>query len=148
MREVAYADLPALAGQEIGVSDWVEISQERIDRFADVTEDRQWIHVDVERARREVGGTVAHGFLTLSMIPVLSQGTWRIEGVSRSLNYGCNKLRFTDVVPAGARIRMRNELLSAEPKTGGLLLTSRYTIEVEGKERPALIAEWLALVFP
>jgi acyl dehydratase len=147
MRVIPYAALPTLAGQEIGVSDWVEIDQERINRFADVTGDHQWIHVDTERARREIGGTVAHGFLTLSLIPMLSQQIWRIDGLSRGVNYGCETMRFTDAVLAGARIRLRETLLRTVPQSGGLLLTCQYRIEVEGRERPALIADWLVLVF-
>ncbi|HQR91364.1 MAG TPA: MaoC family dehydratase, partial [Caulobacter sp.] len=95
MREVAYADIASLVGQEIGVSDWVEISQERVNLFAEATGDHQWIHVDVERATKEIGGPIAHGYLTLSLIPMLGAGILRVTGVTRGINYGCDKVRFT-----------------------------------------------------
>ena len=108
-------------GQEIGVSDWVEITQERINRFADATGDHQWIHVDVERARKDMPGgkTIAHGFLTLSLIPMLNHQISHINNVRNGINYGCNKVRFTSPVPAGSKVRARTKLLAADPMEGG-----------------------------
>ena len=150
MRELALADLPTLVGQEVGVSDWLEITQDRVNRFADATGDHQWIHIDVERAKREMptGGTIAHGYLTLSLIPMLSAQIMRIDGVSRGINYGSNKVRFTNMVPTGARVRARQKLLSAEPKGGGMQLTNEVAIEIEGQDRPACVAETISLVYP
>ncbi len=147
MRTVSFDDLPGLVGQELGVSDWFEISQQRIDRFAEVTEDRQWIHVDVERAGRELGGTIAHGFLTLSMLSAMTYQVLQVDGVSRGVNYGFNRIRFIAPVPAGARIRSRERLLAVEERAGGLALTRECTVEIEGGEKPALVAEWLGLIY-
>src|SRR2546430_7241223 len=124
-REFAHPnEMHKYVGQEIGVSDWVEVSQDRINRFADATGDHQWIHVDVERAKKELPGgkTIAHGYLTLSLIPVLSAGTMRVTGVSRGINYGSNKVRFTSMVPVGSKVRMRQKLLSVEARSGGMQL--------------------------
>jgi acyl dehydratase len=137
-------------GHEIGVSDWLTMDQERINQFADYTGDHQWIHVDVERARREspFGSTIAHGFLTLSLA-----SSWQYElgiipaGVSEALNYGLERVRFLAPVKVGARIRDRVVLLTVEPKDKSrLLLKTRNTIEIEGETRPALIAETLSLL--
>ena len=147
MRTVTIDQLPGLVGQELGVSEWFEISQQRIDRFAEVTEDRQWIHVDVERAEREIGGPIAHGFLTLSMLSAMTYGVLQVDGVSRGLNYGFNKVRFIAPVPAGARVRSRERLLSVEEKAGGLALTRECTVEIEGRDKPALVAEWIGLIY-
>ncbi len=149
MKHVTFEELPALAGQEIGVSDWVEIDQDRIDKFADATGDHQWIHLDVERAKKEMPGgrTIAHGYLTLSLIPWLAGNLMRIEGVTRGINYGSNKVRFTNMVPVGSRVRARSKLLSVEPRGGGMQLTSEVTIEIEGAPRPACIAETIGIVF-
>ena len=147
MEAVAIADLPGLVGTEVGVSDWLEVSQERVNLFADATGDHQWIHVDVERANREIGGTIAHGFLTMSLMSTMSAQIMRVKDVKRGLNYGFNKLRFTGVVPAGSEIRMRMKLVSVEPKAGGLAITRECTVEVKGQERPALIAEWVGVVY-
>ncbi|MBC6982708.1 MaoC family dehydratase [Caulobacter sp. 17J80-11] len=145
---VRLEDVPALVGQELGVSDWFVIDQPRIDAFAEVTEDRQWIHVDVERANAEIGGTIAHGFLTLSMLSAMTYQILQVEGVSRGVNYGFDKVRFLSPVPAGARIRLREKLLAAEPKAGGLALTRECTVEIEGQTKPALIAEWIGVLYP
>lgn len=144
---VTFAELPALVGKETGVSDWLEITQDRVNKFADATGDHQWIHVDVERANREMGGPIAHGYLTLSLIPYLSQGMVRIEGVTRGINYGSNKVRFTNMVKIGKRVRMRQKLVNAEPKAGGMQLTYECTIEIEGEAKPACIAETITVVF-
>ena len=149
MKNVTFEELPALAGQEIGVSDWVEIDQDRVNKFADATGDHQWIHLDVERAKKEMPGgkTIAHGYLTLSLIPWLAGNFLRIEGVTRGINYGSNKVRFTSMVPVGSRVRARSKLLSVEPRGGGMQLTSEVTIEIEGALRPACIAETIGIVF-
>ena len=149
MKTATFDTLPQLAGQEIGVSDWVEITQDRINKFADATGDHQWIHVDVERAKKELPGgkTIAHGYLTLSLIPWLTGGMMRVEGVSRGINYGSNKVRFTNMVPVGSKVRARQKLLSAEARSGGMQLTNEVTIEIEGQQRPACIAETISLVY-
>ncbi|MGH6872941.1 MAG: MaoC family dehydratase [Rhizomicrobium sp.] len=150
MQTVAYEDLAKLVDQETGVSDWVTIDQDRINKFADATGDHQWIHIDVERARTELPGgkTIAHGYLTLSLIPMLSAQTLRVTGVSRGINYGSNKVRFTSMVPVGSRVRGRQKVLSATPRSGGMELISQFTIEIEGQDRPACVAETIGLVFP
>lgn len=148
MREVAVADVPTLVGQELGVSDWLEITQDRVNRFADATGDHQWIHVDIERATKELGGPIAHGYLVLSLIPFLARNIIRYEGVSRGINYGSNKVRFTNTVPVGARIRMKLKMLSCEARGGGFQVTNQCTIEVENEERPACVAEIVSLVYP
>ena len=146
-KEVAYADVATLVGQEIGVSDWVQITQERVNQFAEATGDHQWIHVDVERANREIGGPIAHGYLTLSLIPFLGAGLLNVRGVTRGINYGSNKVRFTNMVRVGKRVRMRQKLLAAEAKSGGVQLTNECTIEIEGEERPACVAETLSVIY-
>ena len=148
MKKVHYNDLASLVGQEIGVSDWVQIDQDRVNTFADATGDHQWIHVDVERATKLMGGTIAHGYLTLSLIPMLGAQILAMEGVSRGINYGSNKVRFTNMVPVGSRVRARQKLLAVEPKGGGMQLTNEMTIEIEGKDRPACIAETISLIYP
>lgn len=149
MKSATFEGLASLAGQEIGVSDWVEITQERINQFADATGDHQWIHVDVERAKKEMPGgkTIAHGYLTLSLIPWLTGGMLRVEGVTRGINYGSNKVRFTNMVTVGSRVRARQKLLSAEQRSGGMQLTNEVTIEIEGQQRPACVAETISLVY-
>jgi acyl dehydratase len=149
MKTVTFEELPALVGQETGVSDWVTIDQDRINKFADATGDHQWIHIDVARAAKEMPGgkTIAHGYLTLSLIPWLTGGFLRIDGVTRGINYGSNKVRFTNMVPVGSRVRARSKLLSAEMRGGGMQLTSEVTIEIEGQQRPACIAETIGIVF-
>jgi acyl dehydratase len=144
---VEMKDLDGLVGQEVGVSDWLEITQERVNEFADATGDHQWIHVDVERATREMGGPIAHGYLTLSLIPHLSAGLMPVKGVTRGINYGSDKVRFTGMVRVGKRIRLRQKLLAVEPKSGGIQLKNLCTIEIEGEERPACVAETISLIF-
>ncbi len=148
MRVIDYGELPGLAGTDLPVSGWHLIDQEHINRFAEATGDRQWIHIDVERATRELGGTIAHGFLTLSMLSVLSAETLGFTGVSRRVNYGFDRLRFTGVVKAGSRVRLVHRLTGVEPKAGGLALTRECRVEIEYEPRPALICEWIVLVFP
>lgn len=142
------SELSSLIGQEVGVSRWFEIDQARIDAFADVTEDRQFIHVDPEAARQTpFGGTIAHGFLTLSLASAMSYDAVKpLDGVAMGVNYGFDKLRFLAPVPAGSRVRGRFKLLSAEDKGGGRwLIKHELTIEIDGADKPALIAEWLGM---
>ncbi len=148
MREVPLADLLTMIGQEVGVSDWLEITQDRVNRFADATGDHQWIHVDVERATNELGGPIAHGFLVVSLIPFFSKNIVTYQGLGRGVNYGSNKVRFTSVVPVGSRIRMRVKLLSAEIRAGAYQIVNQCTIEVEGQERPACVSENISLLYP
>jgi acyl dehydratase len=149
MKTATFDTVASLAGQEIGVSDWVEIAQDRINAFADATGDHQWIHVDVERAKTQMPGgkTIAHGYLTLSLIPWLTGGMLRIDGVTRGINYGSNKVRFTSMVPVGSKVRARQKLLAVEPKAGGMQLTNEVTIEIDGQERPACVAETISLIY-
>ena len=147
MREVAYNELHTLVGQETGVSDWVEVTQERVNQFAEATGDHQWIHVDVERANREMGGPIAHGYLTLSLIPFLSAGLLRVQGVTRGINYGSDKVRFTNMVRIGKRVRLRQKLVAVEPKSGGLQMKNECTIEIEGEDRPACVAETISVIY-
>jgi acyl dehydratase len=135
-------ELKSLAGQEAGVSDWITVTQEMINRFADLTGDPQWIHVDVERAKRETpfGGTIAHGFLTVSLLPQLSQQAVVVRGdFKMRINYGFNRLRFVSPVRAGSRIRAR----FTPQKVTDNEVTWLVTVDVEGQEKPALVAEWL-----
>ena len=147
MEAVEIKDLPGLVGTELGVSDWLEISQERVNQFADATGDHQWIHVDVERATREIGGPIAHGYLTLSLIPHLGGGMLPVKGVTRGINYGSDKVRFINMVRVGKRVRMRQKLIGAEPKAGGMQVKNLCTIEIEGEERPACVAETISVVY-
>ena len=148
MTKVHYNDLETLVGKEVGVSDWVEVDQERVNKFADATGDHQWIHVDVEKAKAAMGGTIAHGFLTLSLLPFLGAKIIQIEGVTRGINYGSNKVRFTNMVPVGSKLRARQKMLGVEAKGGGKQITNEMTIEIEGKDRPALVAETITVVYP
>ncbi len=143
-------ELRSLVGQEAAVSDWLVVDQARIDRFAEATEDRQWIHVDAERARREspYGGTIAHGFLSLSLVSHLAALAFEIGGCRMKINYGLNRLRFPSAVPAGARIRGRFALQDLQDVDNGVQLTWAVTVEIEGGKKPALYAEWLVRVYP
>jgi acyl dehydratase len=135
-------------GTELGVSDWVVVSQERIDRFAEATGDDQWIHVDVARARRELPGgrTLAHGLLTLSLVPTFFKTVLRIDGLQSSLNYGSNRVRYITPVLAGARLRGRISIVEAlDEPPAALRVTYRTTVEIEGEQRPACVAETIAL---
>jgi acyl dehydratase len=149
-RVIDYSELPSLAGAGLPSSDWRLVSQEQIARFADAADDRQWIHVDVERAAREIGGTIAHGFLTLSMLAPLSAETLDFTGVSRAINYGFDRLRFISPVKAGSRVRLTHRIVKVEveEKAGGLAFTRECLLEIENEERPALSCEWIVLVFP
>jgi acyl dehydratase len=132
-------------GEEVGVSPWVEITQERIDTFAKAIDDFQWIHVDRERAKASAfGGTIAHGFLTLSLLSHLSESTFSFSDRRMGINYGLNRVRFTSPVPAGSRVRGRFSVLKFEKLEGdGVQVTWNVTVEREGADKPALIAEWI-----
>jgi len=138
-------DLRDKIGQEVVVSDWLEISQERIDQFAEITDDRQWIHIDVDRARRDspYHSTVAHGFLTVSMLSRLLNDSLKFATVRMGLNYGFNRLRFTGPVPAGSRLRGRFTLNNLEEIEGGVQTTWGVIVECEGTEKPCMVAEWV-----
>lgn len=148
MKIVEYGDLARLAGEELGASNWFEIDQRRVDKFADLTEDYQWIHVDVDRAAAELGGTIVHGFLTMSLLTRLSQEIWRVEGISRQIYYGLNKLRFISPITVGSRVRARQKLLNVYPKGEGLMTVTESVTEIEGGDRPACMAEMLSLWYP
>jgi acyl dehydratase len=143
-------DLLQHVGEELGPSEWLTVTQEMIDKFAEATGDHQWIHVDVDRAKREMPGgkTIAHGYLTLSLLPRLAPTLLKVEKRRRGLNYGSNRVRFTAPVPAGARVRLRQKLLKVEPvEDNGVRVTSEMTMEVEGSPRPAMVAETLGIVY-
>ena len=144
------ATLDRFVGQELGASEWVRLDQKRIDEFADCTGDRQWIHVDAARAAREspFGGTIAHGYLTLSTVGPAQLDVWIAPaGIATALHYGLDKVRFLAPVPAGSRVRTRIKLLAAESKGGGrTLVTTENTVEIEGQDKPALIAIALSMV--
>src|SRR3972149_9988395 len=115
MADVALKDVKSLVGKDEAMSDWLEITQDRVNQFAGATDDHQWIHVDVERAKKEMGGPIAHGFLTLSLLAGMpTKGGARITGVSRGINYGLNKVRFTNTVPVGSKVRVRSKLIDAQ----------------------------------
>jgi acyl dehydratase len=148
---ITVEEMKGRIGQE-QVSDWVTVSQEMIDKFADATGDHQFIHVDPERAKlTPFGGTIAHGFLTLSLMPLLSEkiiDPVRLEGVKMGVNYGGNKTRFLTPVPSGSRVRGRFKLLEFDEKRPGQFQqTNEFTVEIEGKDKPALIAEWISQIF-
>jgi acyl dehydratase len=142
--------LRALIGQELGVSDWLEVTQDLIDRFAEVTGDHQWIHVDVERAKREMPGgkTIAHGYLLLSLLPKLGAGIYKLSWPTRSINYGSDKVRIVNPVKAGARIRLRQSLVAVEDGAPGAhRITVRQTLEIENEATPAMIADTIRMSF-
>lgn len=150
MRDIAtLAELRVLAGTEVALSDWVEITQQRVNTFADATGDRQWIHVDAERCKREspFGGTIAHGFLTLSLLPAMLENALALPFVKMGLNYGLNKVRFTAPVPVGSRLRARMTLQAVEDIAGGAQLAWNVVVEIEGGERPACVAEFLVRMY-
>lgn len=137
----------AAVGQEFGASDWITVDQDRINAFADATGDQQWIHVDVERARSQspYGAPIAHGFLTLSLIPALSKDNYRVDNAKMGINYGLNRVRFLAAVPAGSRVRVRSELADATKIDDTTVdLTVRHTVELDGSVKPAAVAEMIA----
>lgn len=144
-----FEEIEAATGQEIGTSEWVEITQERVDRFADATGDHQWIHVDVERAAQgPFGGTIAHGYLTLSLVPWLGSEVFSLETPGAKLNYGVNKVRFPNPVRVGSRIRARISVAGVTDLPAGKQLTLGYVVEIEGQDKPACVAETVVLLLP
>ena len=142
-------DAKALEGQEVGLSDWVVIDQNRIDQFAEATTDYQWIHVDTERAARELpeGKTIAHGYLTLALIPALTGDFIEVKNLTRAINFGLNKVRFYTPLLTGSRVRARVNVRQARRRAGALLLTSEVRIEIEDERKPACVAETLGMYF-
>jgi acyl dehydratase len=141
-------ELKAKVGEELGVSDWVDVTQEAIDAFADATGDHQWIHVDPERAKdTPFGGTIAHGLYTLSLGPALSYSLYEVNGVAFALNYGFNKVRFPAPLPVGSKVRMRATLTAADEIAGGVQMTVTQTFEREGGDKPVCVAESVARVY-
>lgn len=143
------ADLAAHVGKLLGASDWVTIEQEQIAAFAKLTGDDHWIHVDVERASREMpqGKTIAHGFFVLSLIPYLQRGIYTIRQRGKGLNYGCNRVRFTAPVPVGSRVRLQQVVKECQRLDDSVRVTFESTIEIEGQARPALVAETILQIF-
>jgi acyl dehydratase len=141
-------ELKAAVGEQLGTSDWVTVEQKQIDTFAEATGDHQWIHVDAEKAKDgPFGGTIAHGYLTLSLLPVFSAQVYKVENVKMGINYGLNKLRFTSPVPVNSRLRGSFELLEVSEVKDALQVVNKVTVEIEGNERPALVAEWVTRVY-
>ncbi|QOY96386.1 MaoC family dehydratase [Massilia sp. UMI-21] len=148
--QIAFAELPRLVGTEVAISDWFAVGQERIDAFAEATEDRQWIHVDPQRCAREspFGAPVAHGFLTLSLLPAMLESALRIDGMRMGLNYGLNRVRFPGPLPAGRRVRGRWTLAACDPIAGGVQLTWNVSVEPEGGDgKPVCAAEFLVRAY-
>jgi acyl dehydratase len=151
VREFTLSEIPRLDAQELGVSSWVTVDQSRIDQFAECSGDRQWIHVDVERAKREspYRAPIAHGYLTLSLVAPLQMEIGAVPtDAGAAFNYGLDKVRFLAPVKAGARVRLRVALIDVEKKGGGVVLKTSNTLEIDGSDKPALIAESLALITP
>ena len=138
-------DLKAHVGEHLGYSDYVTITQEQVNLFADATGDHQWIHIDVERAKKDspFGGPIAHGYLTLSLGPGLAPQIYQVAGVKMGVNYGAGKVRFPSPVPVGSKLRLGAKLLGVEDVTGGVQVTMEYTFEVEGASKPSCVAELL-----
>lgn len=142
-------EVEKVVGEHLGYSDWLEVDQKRIDLFAEATGDHQWIHVDPERAKDgPYGKTIAHGYLTLSLLPVLGTQIFTLGGLKMKVNYGSNKVRFPAPVPVGSRVRAGAEFKSLERTAKGANLVVAYTIEIEGSERPALVAETVVVLVP
>jgi acyl dehydratase len=141
--------LKSLVGQTLGTSDWVEVTQDQVQMFADATGDHQWLHTDPQRAKTEspYGQTIAHGFLTLSLCPSLAQNLFTIEGIKMGVNYGLNRVRFPNAVKVGSRIRLTSQLTDLKECQGGATVTYKQTIEVEGEEKPACVAEMMARLY-
>ncbi|MGZ4633389.1 MAG: MaoC family dehydratase [Actinomycetes bacterium] len=148
--EIDVRDLPTAAGRELGPGPWHEVTQQQVDLFAEATGDDQWIHVDPERAAAgPFGTTIAHGYLTLSLLPLLQRELWTFTGAAMGVNYGLDKLRFPSPVKVGARVRLRVKVLDVEQRPdGSLLLKNEATVEVEGSDRPGCVAHTLSLVVP
>jgi len=145
----SFEDFKALEGQEIGISEWVDVTQEQINLFADATNDHQWIHVDVDRAKKEMPGskTIAHGYLTLSMVPAMSSTFIEFANLERAINYGVNKVRFTNMVPVDSKIRARATVTRVRLRSGATHVIGETTVEIQGAEKPACVAETVSLYY-
>ncbi len=142
-----FEELEKAVGEEVGVGEWVEITQERVDQFADATDDHQWIHVDLERAKAgPFGGTIAHGYLTLALVPWLGSQVFTVETPGAKLNYGLNKVRFPAPLPVGSRVRARVTVVEVVDIPAGKQLTTKFVIEIEGQDKPACVAETVVLL--
>ncbi|HET6152079.1 MAG TPA: MaoC family dehydratase [Marmoricola sp.] len=144
-----FEEIEAAAGQEIGTSDWVQITQDRVDQFAEATGDTQWIHVDVEKAAAgPFGGTIAHGYLTLSLVPWLGAQVFGLDTPGAKLNYGVNKVRFPNPVLVGSKVRARVTIVGVVDVPAGKQLTMQYVVEIDGQDKPACVAETVVLLLP
>ncbi|KLO63495.1 MULTISPECIES: MaoC family dehydratase [Dermacoccus] len=142
-------ELKAAVGEELGSSEWHEVTQTMVDQFAEATGDHQWIHVDPEKAKAgPFGTTIAHGYLTLSLVPMLAAEIWSIENISMAVNYGSNKVRFTQPVPVGSRVRGTAVLDEVKESPKGAQVAMTFTVEIEGEERPACVAQTLSVIVP
>lgn len=142
-------ELRAAVGERLGYSSWHEVTQERIDQFAEATGDHQWIHVDPERAKDgPFGSTIAHGYLTLSMVPMLVWEVYRVDGVKMGVNYGSDKVRFPTPVPVGSKVRAGVELTAVDDIPLGVQVTAKVTVEIEGVQKPAMVAQTISVVVP
>jgi acyl dehydratase len=145
----SFDQLTGAVGEDLGTTDWLEITQDRVDAFADATGDHQWIHVDVDRARQgPFGGTIAHGYLTLSLVPQFTPQLFSLETPGARLNYGVNKVRFPHPVKVGSRIRATAQILEVSDVPAGKQMVTRYTVEIEGEAKPACVAETVVLLLP
>ena len=149
MRVFTTADeLLAAAGEQLGTSDWMTVDQQRVNTFADATEDHQWIHIDPQRAADgPFGGTIAHGFLTLSLLPYLIFQTYRVDSATMTINYGLNKVRFPAPVPVGSAVRADVTLAETSEVTGGVQLVLRATVQIDGGSKPGCVADWVTRVY-
>jgi acyl dehydratase len=147
-RDIPLSAIASLCSQEIGVSDWHEVSQSQIDAFAKATGDFQWMHVDVKRATHEMGGTIAHGLLTLALLPTLSEQIYHVSGYASGYSYGYDKVRFTRPLKSGSQVRLRLTLSEVARKGAGYMITVACVIEIQGEASPALVTDWRSLYFP
>ena len=145
----SFEDLQALEGQEIGISEWFDVTQEQINQFADATNDHQWIHVDVDRAKKEMPGskTIAHGYLTLSMVPAMTATFIEFANLERAINYGVNKVRFTNMVQVDSKIRARATITRVRQRSGATQVIGETTVEIQGQEKPACVAETVSFYY-
>jgi acyl dehydratase len=141
------AELSSFVSKEIGTSEWITINQERVNSFAELSGDHQWIHVEVARAQREIGGTIVHGFLLIALMPMMMSQTMRLKNLDRSINYGFTRLNFLRPVRVGSSVRTRAKLISVEPLGDGTAITRRCAIEVRGETHPAVVADWVTVAY-
>lgn len=142
-------EVEAAVGEHLGYSGWHEVTQDAVNMFAEATGDHQWIHVDVEKAAAgPFGGTIAHGYLTQSLIPMLVWQVYEVQGISMGVNYGSNKVRFPTPVPVGSRVRAGVELVSVDQSAAGYTVTAKVTVEIDGSDKPACVAETLSVIVP